>query len=270
MDLENLLSTANAANTYKHQRSSKYYPVLQSTTLVLLPYYKVLLQYYSVLQSTTPVLPCTTKNYSSITLYYKVLLQYSSDRSDHDPRMIRRWKRKPQPASPPRVLFALARSRFYWKLQHFPLGLSFHISPNLDLGLIANFVPKGSWGFWSQKDHCRREKKCGRETTCSLWPVHTLATVFAYGWEVVKNHWPWKHIVCLWKPIWPWKHGWDLAVKTRFRREKPFGREKCFLCTFGKDNLHICTCLRFNVSIQCVCTSCMRACKGTQTLMVPF
>lgn len=28
----------------------------------------------------------------------------------------------------------------------------------LDLGLIANFVPKGSWGFWSQKDHCRREK----------------------------------------------------------------------------------------------------------------
>ena len=38
----------------------------------------------------------------------------------------------------------------------------------LDLGLIANFVPKGSWGFWSQKDHYRREKKCGRETTCSL------------------------------------------------------------------------------------------------------
>ena len=39
--------------------------VLQSSTL-----------YYSVLQSTTPVLPCTTKNYSSTNLYYKVLLQY--------------------------------------------------------------------------------------------------------------------------------------------------------------------------------------------------
>ena len=92
----------------------QYYPVLQSTTPVLLcttKYYsnttlnyKVLLQYYSVLQSTTPiplrttnttlyykvlyssttpVLPCTTKYYSSstkyyssTTLYYKVLLQY--------------------------------------------------------------------------------------------------------------------------------------------------------------------------------------------------
>ena len=45
------------------------------------------------------------------------------DRSEHDPRPIRPGKRKPQPASPPRVLFALARSTFYWKLQHFPLRL---------------------------------------------------------------------------------------------------------------------------------------------------
>ena len=66
--------------------TTKYY---SSTNL----YYKVLLQYYPVLQSTTqvllctsPVLPCTTKYYSSTTcstkyysstnLYYKVLLQY--------------------------------------------------------------------------------------------------------------------------------------------------------------------------------------------------
>ena len=40
-------------------------------------------------------------------------------RSDHDPRMIRPRKRKPQPAAP-RLLFALAGSRFYWKLQRFP------------------------------------------------------------------------------------------------------------------------------------------------------
>ena len=33
--------------------------------------------------------------------------------SDHDPTMIRPRKRKPQPAAPQRLLFALARSRFY-------------------------------------------------------------------------------------------------------------------------------------------------------------
>ena len=47
-----------------------------------------------------------------------------------DPTMIRPWKRKPQPAAPPRLLFALAKSRFYWKLQRFPVRLSFHISQN--------------------------------------------------------------------------------------------------------------------------------------------
>ena len=50
--------------------------------------------------------------------------------SENDPRMIRPWKRKPQPAAPPRLLFALAKSRFYWKLQRFPVRLSFHISQN--------------------------------------------------------------------------------------------------------------------------------------------
>ena len=56
----------------------QYYPVLQSTTPVLLcfttyynilhHYYKVLFQYYSLLQRTTPVLP----------LYYKIQLQHYS------------------------------------------------------------------------------------------------------------------------------------------------------------------------------------------------
>ena len=50
--------------------------------------------------------------------------------SENDPTMIRPWKRKPQPAAPQRLLFALARSRFYWKLQRFPLRLSFQISPH--------------------------------------------------------------------------------------------------------------------------------------------
>ena len=50
--------------------------------------------------------------------------------SEHDPRMIRPRERKPQPAAPQRLLLTLARSRFYWKLQRFPLRLSFQNSPN--------------------------------------------------------------------------------------------------------------------------------------------
>ena len=50
--------------------------------------------------------------------------------SENDPTMIRPWKRKTEPAASPRLLFALARSRFYWKLQRFPLRLSFQISPH--------------------------------------------------------------------------------------------------------------------------------------------
>ena len=52
------------------------------------------------------------------------------ERSENDPTMIRPRKRKTEPAAPPRLLFALARSRFYRKLQRFPLRLSFQISPN--------------------------------------------------------------------------------------------------------------------------------------------
>ena len=60
------------------------------------------------------------------------------DRSEHDPTTIREWSdhdptqetQNCNPAAPPRLLFALARSRFYWKLQLFPLRLSFQISPH--------------------------------------------------------------------------------------------------------------------------------------------
>ena len=50
--------------------------------------------------------------------------------SDHDPRMIREWKRKPQPASQPRLLFELTTSIFYWKIQRFAPNLTFKPSPN--------------------------------------------------------------------------------------------------------------------------------------------
>ena len=59
--------------------SARYYSVIQSTTPVLLQYYKVLLQYY---KSTTSVLLRTTKYYFSTTLYHKVLpLHYSVPQS---------------------------------------------------------------------------------------------------------------------------------------------------------------------------------------------
>ena len=51
--------------------------------------------------------------------------------SDHDPSMIRPWKRKPQPASPPRLLFELTTSIFYRKIQRFAPNLTFKPSPNI-------------------------------------------------------------------------------------------------------------------------------------------
>ena len=48
------------------------------------------------------------------------------DRSETVPTMkTQNWTRRAA-----EVTFALARSRFYWKLQHFALRLSFQISPN--------------------------------------------------------------------------------------------------------------------------------------------
>ena len=51
-------------------------------------------------------------------------------RSEHDPSMIRPWKRKPQPASQVRLLFELTTSIFYWKIQRFAPNLTFKPSPN--------------------------------------------------------------------------------------------------------------------------------------------
>ena len=50
--------------------------------------------------------------------------------SEHDPSMIRPWKRKPQPASQPRLLFELTTSIFYLKIQRFAPNLTFKPSPN--------------------------------------------------------------------------------------------------------------------------------------------
>ena len=50
--------------------------------------------------------------------------------SEHDPSMIREWKRKPQPASQVRLLFQVPRSIFYCKIQRFAPNLTFKPSPS--------------------------------------------------------------------------------------------------------------------------------------------
>ena len=52
--------------------------------------------------------------------------------SEHDPTMIRPWKRKPQPASQVRLLFQLTTSIFYCKIQRFAPNLTFKPSPNTE------------------------------------------------------------------------------------------------------------------------------------------
>ena len=60
--------------------------------------------------------------------------------SDHDPTMIRPWKRKPQPASQVRLLFQLTTSIFYCKIQRFAPNLTFKPSPN-----TAPATKSGTW-----------------------------------------------------------------------------------------------------------------------------
>ena len=50
--------------------------------------------------------------------------------SENDPSMIRPWKRKPQPASQPRLLFELTTSIFYGKIQRLAPNLTFKHSPS--------------------------------------------------------------------------------------------------------------------------------------------
>ena len=92
--------------------------------------------------------------------------------SDHDPSMIRPRKRKPQPAAPQRLLFALARSRFYWKLQRFPLRLSFQISPHAaapatksDTWTSPNAAPATKSDTWTPPNAAPAKKKWHRNST---------------------------------------------------------------------------------------------------------
>ena len=61
--------------------------------------------------------------------------------SEHDPSMIRAWKRKPQPASQMRLLFELPRSIFYCKIQRFEPNLTFKHSPSAAPATKSNTWP---------------------------------------------------------------------------------------------------------------------------------
>ena len=88
-------------------------------------------QYYST----------TTKYYASTTPKTGETSFPMRGRSDHDPRMIREWKRKPQPASQVRLLCEVPRSIFYCKIQRF--------APNLTLKLSPNTAPATKSATWT-------------------------------------------------------------------------------------------------------------------------
>ena len=91
---------------------------------------------------------------------------------------IREWSENetvtPQPASQPRLLFALATSIFYWKIQHFALRLSFQISPNTapatesDSSTSPNTAPatKRDCHDWSSS-HMKRYLQCAEQQMAS-------------------------------------------------------------------------------------------------------
>ena len=117
--------------------TTPYYKVLRSTTSC----YKVLLQHYSVLQSTTPrpptslnTAPATQNDRPKSDRNFLKTAETSFIQCAADPRRIREWSDhepvSPQPVAQPRLLFALAMSILYWKIQRFALRLSFQISPN--------------------------------------------------------------------------------------------------------------------------------------------
>ena len=73
-------------------------------------------------------------------------------RSDHDPTMIRPQKRKPQPASQPRLLFELTTNIFYCNMQHFAANLTFKPSPNTAPATKSDTSPSPSTAPATKRD----------------------------------------------------------------------------------------------------------------------
>ena len=77
-----------------------------------------------------------------------------------DPRMIRAWKRKPQPASQVRLLFDVPRSIFYCKIERFEPNLTFKHSPSAAPATKSNTWPS---------------RNTAPTTTSNTWPSPSAA-----------------------------------------------------------------------------------------------
>ena len=78
------------------------------------------------------------------------------DRSEHDPTM----NPSVQPAAEPRLLFALAASILYWKIQRFALRLSFQISPRTALATKSHTWASPSTAPATNSDTCTKYCAC--------------------------------------------------------------------------------------------------------------
>ena len=94
--------------------------------------------------------------------------------SEHDPSMIRPWKRKPQPASQPRLLFELSTSIFYWKIQRFAPNLTFKPSPNTAPATKSDTWPSPSTAP-ATKSNTRTSPSTAPATKSDTWPSPSTA-----------------------------------------------------------------------------------------------
>ena len=95
-------------------------------------------------------------------------------RSEHDPRMIREWKRKPQPASQVRLLFELPRSIFYCKIQRFEPNLTFKHSPSAAPATKSNTWPSPNTAP-TTKSNTWTSPNTAPTTKSNTWPSPSTA-----------------------------------------------------------------------------------------------
>ena len=88
--------------------------------------------------------------------------------SENDPTMIRAWKRKPQPASQPRLLFELTTSIFYWKIQRFAPNLTFKHSPSAAPATKSNTWTSASTAP-ATKSNTWTSPSTAPATQCDTW-----------------------------------------------------------------------------------------------------
>ena len=90
--------------------------------------------------------------------------------SENDPTMIRAWKRKPQPASPPRLLFDLTTSIFYCKIQRF--------APNLALQTFTKYCA------CHEKKHLTTSRSTAPATKSDTWTSPSTACTCHEKWHL--------------------------------------------------------------------------------------